>query len=208
MGELLESGRGSYTRFRPGQPLGAAGNEFVTSVVKPAVKGYVSRLQAWLIVFWDYFNTIVLITGVQFFLWIGIANLFIYYIWPYPYEEEYEDLSNFTEGTNETLKRYFLQGEQLLPNLSDIVNSTEEATEFALSQITTNDLVYICIGYFLYFLSIKFFSMNESYTEMSDAWKKGLPESFGFRRKTLAYGRTFLNFFGIFVCHYWGLGYI
>jgi len=36
--------------------------------------------------------------------------------------------------------------------------------------------------------------MNESYNEMADAWKDGLPQSFGFLRKTKAYGRTYLNF--------------
>jgi len=192
MGELLETGRGTYTRFRPGQPLGAAGNEFVQSVVKPAVRGYVSRVEAWLIVLWDYINTIFLITACEFFLWIGLADLLLYYLWPYDYGDEgleVFDLSNYTDTS---------------------LNVTEDgySEDSGVYAVQMNDVVFIVIGFLFYFISVKFLSMNKNYNEMAADWKDGkLPETFGFRRKTYAFGRTLINFVGYFfiITGFWNI---
>jgi hypothetical protein len=182
LGELLDSRRGSFVRFKPGQPLAAAGDDFIRSVVKPAVKGNMSRYHAWFVVIWDYVNIVFILNLCEFFLWTGIADLLIYYIWPYYYPEELVDASNFTMPSPE----FFL------PAPESFFNETEE--EGGLSEVQLPDIVWIVTGYTLTFISLKFFSMNKSYEEMDSDWRDGFPPRFGWFRKGRAFGRSLLNF--------------
>jgi len=131
----------------PGQTLGACRDSFVRNFIQPKVVVYISPCQDLFIRLFNYVNAILIVTVIQLFLWVGMWDLFSYYVWPY------DDTSY-------------------------------------------RDLTYCVLGSVTMYLSLVFFSTDQSYEDMEDSWHEGIPLSFGFRRKLKNYAREMLNFIG------------
>jgi len=71
------------TFCRTGQDLYPCQDHFIRDFIQPKVKDYISPLQDWIISIFNFVNVILLVTVIQLFLWVGMWDLFSYYVWPY-----------------------------------------------------------------------------------------------------------------------------
>eukprot|EP01125_Pyxidicula_operculata_P019688 TRINITY_DN7152_c0_g1_i1.p1 TRINITY_DN7152_c0_g1~~TRINITY_DN7152_c0_g1_i1.p1 ORF type:complete len:491 (+),score=78.29 TRINITY_DN7152_c0_g1_i1:64-1536(+) len=55
---------------------------------------------------------------------------------------------------------------------------------------------YNILGFTIIYLSMRFFNLDKSYVQMDNAWKKGLPSSFGWKRKFTTFLRKQFLFIG------------
>jgi len=51
--------------------------------IQLSVRGLISPCQDWMIILFNYVNVILIVTVIQLFLWVGMWDLFSYYIWPF-----------------------------------------------------------------------------------------------------------------------------
>jgi len=76
----------------PGHELAPDLDQFARNYIQPKLEGFISPCQDWVISVFNYFNVIVLVMIIQLFLWVGMWDLFSYYVWPY-------DNTSYRDGT-------------------------------------------------------------------------------------------------------------
>jgi len=64
------------------------------------------------------------------------------------------------------------------------------------NETSYRDLTYCVVGFITMFLSLVFFSTDESQKDMEDSWHNGLPKRFGIKRKVTNYAKEMLSFLG------------
>jgi len=78
--------------FQKGQPLYPSQDNFVSTIIQPCVQNFISPFQDWLISIFNYLNVLLFTTVTQLFLWVGMWDLFSFYIWPFD-NTSYRDLT-------------------------------------------------------------------------------------------------------------------
>jgi len=77
--------------FSPGQELYPCQDIFIREYIQTKVAHLISPFQDWVICIFNFFNVILFVTVAQLCLWVGMWDLFSYYVWPYD-NTSYRDL--------------------------------------------------------------------------------------------------------------------